>query len=38
MSEANHESEAKLLPVVVAIFGCCVIIIVGSYFIGNALL
>lgn len=37
MSEVNHESEAKLLPVVTTIFSCYVVIMLGSYFIGNAL-
>jgi len=35
MSAHEQEREAKLLPVVTAIFGCYVVIMVGSYFIGN---
>lgn len=35
MSVQEQERHEKLLPVVSAIFGCYVVIMVGSYFIGN---
>jgi len=37
MAVHEQEREAKLLPVVTTIFVCSVVIIVGSYFIGNAM-
>ena len=35
MSVHEQEREAKLLPVVSAIVGCYVVIMLGSYLIGN---
>jgi hypothetical protein len=37
MTVHEQEREAKLLPVVGAIFVCAVVILVASYFIGNAM-
>jgi len=37
MSAAHQEREAKLLPVVSAIMVCYVVILGGSYLIGNYL-
>lgn len=35
MSVHEQNREAKLLPVVGAIFVCAIVILIGSYFIGN---
>lgn len=37
MAEHEQVREAKLLPVVGVILVCAVVILVSSYFIGNAL-
>jgi len=37
MAVHEQEREAKLLPVVSAIFVCAAVILIASYFIGNAM-